>query len=234
MSANSVLPPLDVTLRACSSEYLAGTTLNELSECHSRLPMEKRRRRSSRAKGLLSLSRLDTSAKVVGRRYSCGARNPVPIASSSSPRLREKASCSASSTNWSWNTSTAYWSMPSWIAAISGDVSGLPMSMPETSAAKQRPTWRKLMGMDRALPRLAHGRAAVFPRRHRPGARLLREKCEAPAAKRPALCDQGKARKKPRAWGVTGGQRPAADQVRGQREACCGLGITLCMLSRER
>src|SRR5262249_23296621 len=130
-------------------------------------------------------------------------------ASSSSPRLREKASCSASSTNWSWNTSTAYWSMPSWIAAISGDVSGLPMSMPETSAAKQRPTWRKLMGMDRALPRLAHGRAAVFPRRHRPGARLLREKCEAPAAKRPALCDQGKARKKPRAWGVTVGAAPS-------------------------
>jgi hypothetical protein len=30
MSANSVFPPLDGTLRACSSEYFAGTTLNEL------------------------------------------------------------------------------------------------------------------------------------------------------------------------------------------------------------
>ena len=34
-----MLPPFDGTERACSSEYLAGTTLNELSECQSRLPI---------------------------------------------------------------------------------------------------------------------------------------------------------------------------------------------------
>src|SRR5262249_55467529 len=174
MSANSVLPPLDVTLRALSSEYLAGTTLNELSECHSRLPMEKSRRRSSRANGLWSLSRLDTSANVVGRRYSWAARNPVPIASSSSPRLCEKVSCWASSMNWSRNTSTACVFMPSWIAATSAPVRGLPMLMPETSAARQGPTWRKLTGMT-GLSRdefASHSRAAPSARRVRPAARL--------------------------------------------------------------
>jgi hypothetical protein len=69
MSANSVLPPLDGMARACSSEYFAGTTLNELSECQSRLPMANSRRRSSRANGRLSWSRFETSAKAVGRRY---------------------------------------------------------------------------------------------------------------------------------------------------------------------
>ena len=82
MSANSVLPPFDGIERACSSEYFAGTTLNELSECQSRLPMANRRRRSSRANGLLSLSRLETSANVVGRRWSSGRRRLVPMASS--------------------------------------------------------------------------------------------------------------------------------------------------------
>ena len=50
MSANSVLPPLDGMRRACSSEYIAGIVLNELSECQSRLPIANSRRRSSRAK----------------------------------------------------------------------------------------------------------------------------------------------------------------------------------------
>ena len=97
MSANSVLPPFDGIARACRIEYFAGTTLNELSECHSRLPIANSLRRSSRAKTLLSLSRLDTSAKVVGNRYSSGARRLVPTACSSSPRPRLKASCCSSS-----------------------------------------------------------------------------------------------------------------------------------------
>jgi len=102
-----VLPPRDGTLRACRSEYFAGIALNELSECHSRLPRANSRRRSSRAKTFWCLSRLDTSANVVGSRSSSGARRLVPIACSISPRLRVKASCCSSSSFWSWKTSTA-------------------------------------------------------------------------------------------------------------------------------
>src|SRR5438034_549253 len=81
MYANSVLPPFDGTLWACSREYFAGTTLNELSECQRRLPMANSRRRSSRANTLLFWSRFDTSANVVGSRYSAGARHlhPAPV-----------------------------------------------------------------------------------------------------------------------------------------------------------
>ena len=112
MYANSVFPPLDGTLWACSSEYFAGITLNELSECQSRLPMANSRRRSSRANTLLCWSRLDTSAKVVGSRYSSGARRLAFAVCSRFPRLRVKASCWSSSIFWSRNTSTAYLSMP--------------------------------------------------------------------------------------------------------------------------
>src|SRR4030095_4247803 len=91
MSANWVLPPLDGMLMACSREYLAGTTLNDESECHSRLPMANSRRRSSRGYGVLFLSRFETSAKVVGRRVSFAARRLVPMACSILPRLRAEA-----------------------------------------------------------------------------------------------------------------------------------------------
>src|SRR4029453_105634 len=53
MYANSVFPPFDGMARACRSEYFAGITLNELSECHRRLPMAKSRRRASRAEVFL-------------------------------------------------------------------------------------------------------------------------------------------------------------------------------------
>src|SRR5258708_7721921 len=142
MSANSVLPPFDGTERACSSEYLAGTTLNELSECQSRLPSEKSRVRLSRANTWLFTSRFETSAKVVGSRY-C-SRSPVPIACSISPRLRVKTSCCSSVSGWSWKTSTAYRSMPACTAATSSGERGWVRSMPSTSAARQGPTWRKL------------------------------------------------------------------------------------------
>src|SRR5215207_1404931 len=145
MSANWGFPPLDGMLMACSSEYFAGTTVNEESECHSRLPMANSRRRSSRGYGVLFLSRLETSAKVVGRRVSLAARRLVPIACSISPRLRVKASCWASSIFCSRNTSTAYLSMPAWIAATSSLVSGRRMSTPSTSPAKHGPTWRMEM-----------------------------------------------------------------------------------------
>src|SRR5262245_31303927 len=99
--------PLEGTLRAWSSEYFAGVTLNELSECQRRLPIPNSRRRSSRANTWLCWSRFDTSANVVGRRYSVGARRLVPIACSIAPRLRVNASCCSSSSGWSWKTSTA-------------------------------------------------------------------------------------------------------------------------------
>src|SRR5690242_1278280 len=142
MSANSVLPPFDGMRRACSSEYIAGTGLNELSECQSRLPMPNNRRRSSRANTCWCLSRLDTSANVVGRRYSSGARRLVPIACSSSPRLSLNASCSSSSRCWSWKTSTAYSSIAAWTAAACSGDSALRRSSPSTSAAKHGPIWR--------------------------------------------------------------------------------------------
>src|SRR5688572_24102354 len=153
MSANWVLPPFEGMLMACSSEYFAGTTLNDESECHSRLPMANSRRRSSRGYGVLFLSRLETSAKVVGRRVSLAARRLVPIACSISPRLRVKASCWASSIFCSRNTSMAYWSMPAWIAATSSLDSGRRMSMPSTSPAKHGPTWRMEMVMLSSLNR---------------------------------------------------------------------------------
>ena len=53
-----------------------------------------------------------------------------------------KASCCSSSIGWSWNTSTAYRSMPAWMAATSSGVRGRVMSMPSTSAAKHGPIWR--------------------------------------------------------------------------------------------
>src|ERR1700741_4079734 len=86
MYANSVLPPLDGTLRACSSEYLAGIALNELSECQRRLPSANSRRRSSRAKTLWSLSRLDTSANVVGGRAQTGADRVLDLAQAAGER----------------------------------------------------------------------------------------------------------------------------------------------------
>src|SRR5262245_3329438 len=142
-------------LRAWSSEYFAGTALNELSECQSRLPMAKRRRRSSRANTRLSLSRLDTSANVVGSRSSSAARRLVPMACSMSPRLRVKASCCSSSRGWSWNTSTAYRSMPAWTAATSSGDSGRVRSRPETSAAKHGPIWRMVTDMGATSSRIA-------------------------------------------------------------------------------
>ena len=63
MSANSVLPPsIDIFL-ADNREYFAGIFLKELSVCHSLFPKLNILRGSFFVKGLLFLSRLDTSAK---------------------------------------------------------------------------------------------------------------------------------------------------------------------------
>ncbi len=75
MSANSVLPPADGMSRADSSEYFAGTALNELSECHSRLPRLNSRRRSSRARSWLFLSRLEMSLTSIDSRRSLPLRD---------------------------------------------------------------------------------------------------------------------------------------------------------------
>ena len=95
-----------------------------------RLPRAKRRRRSSPANACWSLSRLDTSANVVGRRYSLAQARPE--ACSSSPR-RVNASCCSSVICWPWKTSTAYSSIPAWIAATSSGESGWLRSIPFTS-----------------------------------------------------------------------------------------------------
>src|ERR1043166_1052535 len=92
MSANSVLPPFEGIARACRIEYFAGTTLNELSECHSRLPIANSLRRSSRAKTLLSLSRLDTSANSVLPPFEGSAR-AGRIEYFAGPTLNELSEC---------------------------------------------------------------------------------------------------------------------------------------------
>src|SRR5215467_1107102 len=93
---------------------------------------------------------------------------------------------------WSWKTSTAYSSMPAWIAATSSADSGLRMSIPSTSAAKHGPTCRILMVMgDPLLARLnpildpSQGRwSATWPQV--PGTmRLVRRPREAPVRKLP-------------------------------------------------
>ena len=75
MSANSVLPPLSTTTRPERSEYFAGIARNELSECQSWLPRLNSRRRSSRASGLLSCPRFETSSISGLSRCSCGLRD---------------------------------------------------------------------------------------------------------------------------------------------------------------
>src|SRR5260370_36537582 len=87
MSANSVLPPFDGTLRACSSEYFAGIALNELSECHRRLPMADSRRRASRADGGVVFSGVGAAAEGGGRRAPLGAPRLVALGCSVSPQL---------------------------------------------------------------------------------------------------------------------------------------------------
>ncbi len=140
MSANSVLPSASGICRADRSEYLAGTSLNELSECQSMLPKPNRRRRSSRASTWLFLSRLEMSFSSMLTRRSSGAAMS-PVASSSGPSDLLKASCWSSSIFWSWNTSTPNRSMPAWTASTSCGDSGRARSMPETSPAKNdRPT----------------------------------------------------------------------------------------------
>ena len=57
-------------MRPLRIEYLAGTTRNEASECHSRLPSDAMRRLLSRASFSPDLSRLETSAKAGSRRSS--------------------------------------------------------------------------------------------------------------------------------------------------------------------
>ena len=151
MSANSVLPPLDGNT-ACSGEYFAGVALNELSECHRRLPIAKSRRRSSRANSLLSLSRFDTSANVVGsgtHRAPAGSFRP-PLDLAKAPREGEVLRVIDVLVV---KNEHGVLSIPAWMAATSSGVSGRRRSMPSTSAAKHGPTWRILTGIG-GLPQL--------------------------------------------------------------------------------
>ena len=166
MCANSVLPPFLFTTRAERREYLAGMARNELSECQSMLPMLNRRWRLSRASGLPSLPRFDTSFMPVARRLSCGFVTLPPRASSMAPKLRVNAICCSSVRSWSGKTSTACLSMPASIAATSSLLSGLVMSTPETSPAILGVNGRMLMGMAalslRGLPDAVVGFCAHF------------------------------------------------------------------------
>ena len=93
MSANSVLPPAVATVRAERIEYFAGIARKDESECHSRLPRLNMRRRSSRASGLPSLSRFDTSIMPDFRRSSCGFVMLPPKVPSISPKFWVNAIC---------------------------------------------------------------------------------------------------------------------------------------------
>ncbi len=96
MSANSVFPPVGFTMRAESSEYLAGIARNELSECQSMLPRLNKRTRESRSRGRPSRPRLETSFMPTGRRLSSGLVMLPPRASSKAPKLRLNTICCSS------------------------------------------------------------------------------------------------------------------------------------------
>src|SRR5476651_670521 len=161
MSANSVLPPSGGILRADRSEYFAGTSLKELSECQSWLPSPNRRRRSSRGSTSLFLSRLEMSPSSMPRRRSWRAAMS-PVAVSSGPSWRLKASCWSSVSCWSWNTSTPKRFMPAWMAATSASVRVRVRSMPDTTPAKKsRLTgsigWMEAVMVDGSLARRRRG-----------------------------------------------------------------------------
>jgi hypothetical protein len=65
-------------MRADSSEYFAGTALNDESECHSRLPRLNARRRSSRARHVAVLieirnvAHLDAKPALIEPRHVVG------------------------------------------------------------------------------------------------------------------------------------------------------------------
>src|SRR5262245_22092494 len=142
MSANSVLPPAGLTTRADSSEYFAGITRNELSECQSRLPRLNRCTRESRSRGRPSRPRLETSFMPTANRRSSGFVMLPPRASSRRPKLRLNAICCSSVIFWSRNTSTAQRSIPASMAATSSGEGGLLMSRPDTSPTNTGWIWR--------------------------------------------------------------------------------------------
>ena len=85
MSAYSVLPPFGFTTRADSSEYFAGITRYELSECHSMLPMLNARWRESRSRRRPSFPRFETSFMPTVSRRSSGFVMLPPRAFSRGP-----------------------------------------------------------------------------------------------------------------------------------------------------
>ena len=135
MSANSVFPPSEGIIRADKSEYLAGMTLKELSECHSRVPRLNSRRRFSRPSTWLLASRLEISLMCAPSRWFLASASAF-VASSNSPKLRENAIWVSSVSFWSWKTSTPNVSMPFSISAACSRVNGLVMSIPDTSPPK--------------------------------------------------------------------------------------------------
>src|SRR5262245_38231951 len=116
-------------MRPLRIEYLAGTTRNEASECHRRLPSDAMRRLLSRASFSPDLSRFETSAKA-GASRSSELRTVELAPSSSGPKLRVKASCCSSVMSWPGSTSTAWRFIPASIASTSAAVSGLRASIP--------------------------------------------------------------------------------------------------------
>ena len=102
-----MLPPSLDTFLADKREYFAGISLNELSVCHKRFPKLNILLGSSLVKGLLFLSRLETSAKSVDNLLSFALviLDLLPDASIS-PKYLVNLTCSLSSMFWSLNTNT--------------------------------------------------------------------------------------------------------------------------------
>ena len=151
------------------------------------LPMLNRRWRLSRASGLPSLPRLDTSFMPVTSRLSCGLVTLPPRASSIGPKLTVNAICCSSVSCWPGKTSTAYLSMPASIAATSCGVSGLVISTPVTSPAIAGVSGRMERGM--GVPRIGWA-LSHYPFRPRP--RQPFPQC--------ALCNARKRRPRPTAF----------------------------------
>ena len=140
MSANSVSPPPSAeaggTATANSIPSTTGTGMYEASVCHSRLPSMSSRRRSSRARMLLSTSRLEMSpiSGMSSRRLPpCSAARPISSGPNLSAKFLSCASVSVLATKHQHRMRSIACHNVSTAVLASGDAT----SMPETSA----PIW---------------------------------------------------------------------------------------------
>ena len=168
------------------SSSLAGTTRNEASECHSRLPSEAMRRRSSRASFWPVLVEVGDVGEGGIEAQLRAAHGRVGALLRAGRSCAVKASCCSSVMSWPGSTSTAYLSMPASIASTSSGVSGWRTSMP----VMRPPIWRREgLDLDRHASYPPHQLGGPQGRRHAP--RQHSALMTAPSAARTAPTQRG-------------------------------------------